>query len=154
MPTVVGVDLSFDGEPTVQDRECPDCGEPHESVVGFVLEGEAPYAVYYADWYPHRVEAYIDVVLGPFEEPDYPDQVTFGCRTGHVAGQAAPASSLVTAAEGRGNHPWFGDKLTRDQALDHPLLPAFWEVVDWLILNDRILHDNVYHMAPSNDDGR
>ena len=138
--------LTFDGDPSVEQRQCPDCGSEHESVTGFVLKDASAHAVYYADWYPHRNEAYVDVVLGPWLEPDYPDQVTFGCRLGHVKGQVGPAASLVTGASTRSDHPMFGTKLDRDGARAHPRLSDFWAVVDWLIINDPILHENVYHM--------
>ena len=58
--------------------------------------------------------------------PDYPDQVTFGCRIGHVAGQREPAA-----------------------ALDHPDLALFWNTVDWLVVNDPLLHRTVYHLPAS-----
>ncbi len=141
--------LSFDGEPTIEQQQCPECGLRHESVIGFVLKDGAAHAIYFADWYPHGSEAYLDVVLGTWDEPDYPDQVTFGCRLGHVEGEAGPLASLVPGGERRSDHPMFGVKLDRDAALEHPRLDQFWEVSDWLVLNDRLLHDNVYHMPPA-----
>lgn len=138
---------SFDGDSTVEHRECPDCGRPHESVTGFVLKDGTAHAVYYADWYPHSAEAYLDVILGSWEGPDYPDQVTFGCRLGSVEGQDGPAASLVEGGSTRSDHAMFGTKLDRPHALEHPLLPQFWAVVDWLVVNDQTLHDNVYHMG-------
>ena len=82
----------------------------------------------------------------PWEEPDYPDQVTFGCRLGPVEGQDGPAASLVTGGENKSDHPLFGVKLDREAALEHPRLADFWEVIDWLVVNDPTLHENVYHM--------
>jgi hypothetical protein len=102
--------------------------------------------VYFADWYPHAHEAWIDVILGPWERPDYPNQVTFGCRIGHIQGQEAPAASLVDGGAMRSDHPMFGSKLDRSAALGHPWLSEFWSVVDWLIVNDQTLHEHVYHM--------
>jgi hypothetical protein len=43
------------------------------------------------------------------------------------------------------DRPIIGRKLNRDEALGHPWLNAFWEVMDWLILNDPTLHEHVYH---------
>lgn len=145
--------LAFDGEPTIEQRQCPQCGRPHESAIGFVTRDGDAYAVYFVDWYPHESEAYVDVILGTWEEPDYPRQVTFGCRLGHVAEQEAPAASLVTGGAMRSDHPMFGSKLPRDAALGHPRLGEFWAVVDWLVLNDRTLHDHVYHMEDSTGRG-
>jgi hypothetical protein len=140
------VTYSFSGDPSIDKRRCPDCGSEHESVTGFVLKDASAHAVYYADWYPHRKEAYVDVVLGPWEEPDYPDQVTFGCRLGPVEGQDGPAASLVTGGENKSDHPLFGVKLDREAALEHPMLAEFWDVIDWLVVNDPTLNENVYHM--------
>ena len=139
--------FSFDGDPTVKHRECPDCGQRHEGVTGFVLRDGSAHAVYYADWYPHTEEAYVDVTLGPWIEPEYPDQVTFGCRIGQVDGQEEPAASLVQGGALRSDHPMFGAKLDREDALKHPRRVEFWELVDWLIVNDPILHEHVYHMG-------
>lgn len=138
--------FSFSEDSTVDRRRCPDCGSEHESVTGFVSRDGSAYAVYYADWYPHANEAYVDVVLGPWQEPEYPDQVTFGCRLGPVEGQDGPAASLVTGGASKSDHPLFGTKLDREAALAHPMLREFWEVIDWLVVNDPTLHENVYHM--------
>lgn len=142
--------FGFDAEPRAEHRRCPDCGEEHDSDVGFVLRDGVKYAVYWAAWYPHQDEAWLDVVLGSWQEPDFADHVTFGCRIGRVEGQSDPACSLVLGGEIRGDDPVFGHKLDRDEALTHPWLPAFWELVDWLIPNDRLLHDHVFEPpAPS-----
>ena len=138
--------FAFDGDPLVDRRRCPDCGNEHESVTGFVLKDGSAHAVYYADWHPHAKEAYVDVVLGSWEEPDYPGQVTFGCRLGHVDEQSPPAASLVTGGANRSDDALFGTKLDREAALAHPMLSEFWEVIDWLVVNDPTLHENVYHM--------
>jgi len=140
------VTLSFDGDPRIEQRQCQNCARQHESVTGFVLKDGTAHAVYFAEWYPHSGEAYLDVVLGTWHETDYPDQVTFACRFGHVEGNGEPAASLVSAAERRTDHPMFGLRLDRTSALEHPRLREFWEVADWLVINDQVLHDHVYHM--------
>jgi hypothetical protein len=145
------VTLSFDGEPRIEQRQCPDCARRHESVTGFVLKDGTAHAVYFAEWYPHSREAYLDVVLGAWHEADYPDQVTFACRFGHVEGNDEPAASLVSAGERRADHPMFGIRLDRTGALEHPRLEEFWEVADWLVINDQVLHDHVYHMPGAED---
>jgi hypothetical protein len=141
--------LSFDGDPQVRAARCERCGADHDSVTGFVLRGGNPHAIYFAEWHPDASEAYVDVILGSFAEPDYMDNVTFGCRVGHVATQAEPACSLVPGAAIRSDKPILGTKLDRDEALAHPRPNEFWSVVDWLIVNDPVLHENVFHMPPS-----
>lgn len=144
--------LSFDGEPLVRRSRCDDCGGEHERVNGFVLRDEDPYAVYFATWYPHHQEAYIDVVLGSFSE-DAPgdDRVTFGCRIGHVASQRDPAASLVQAGTTLSDTSEWGTRLDRPTALEHPRLEDFWNVVDWLVENDPTLHEHVFHMPAADE---
>lgn len=137
--------FSFDGDPQVRGARCETCGDPHDTVTGFVLRDGDAHAVYFATWYPHQQEAYIDVVLGTFEDDGH-DRVTFGCRIGHVDSQRAPAASLVQAGRTLSDSPEWGQRLERSAALGHPRLDDFWEVVDWLVLNDATLHEHVFHM--------
>ncbi len=136
--------FSFDGEPRLELRRCDVCGADHESTVGLVLRDGVRYSASWVAWYPHDSEAWVDVILGSWREPNYPDNVTFGCRIEHVDGQDEPACSLVRGADIRTDDPIFGHKLDRDEALAHPWLPAFWEIVDWLIVNDPPLHEHVF----------
>ena len=139
--------FSLDGSPLVRPSHCDGCGEAHEAVTGFVLRDRDAYAVYFANWYPHTQEAYIDVVLGTFtEHATGDDRVTFGCRVGHVASQREPAASLVPAGATLSDSAEWGTRLDRTAALEHPRLDDFWLVIDWLILNDPTLHEKVFHM--------
>lgn len=141
--------FSFDGDPQMRTETCAGCGVDHQSITGFVLQDGNAHAIYMAEWHPLTSEAYIDVILGSFEEPDHADNVTFGCRVGHVTTQAGPACSLVEGGATRSDKPLFGRKLERGEALTHPRLDEFWGVIDWLILNDPVLHDHIFHMRPS-----
>lgn len=38
-----------------------------------------------------------------------------------------------------------GKKLTREDALTHPRIDEFWACIDWLTINDPILHEKVFH---------
>lgn len=143
---------SFDGESKQSSRTCPDCNQTHESVTGFVLDDGAAHAVYYADWYPHSNEAFVDVILGSWDRPGYEDNVTFGCRLGEIAGHPGPQASVVTGGEQRPDKAILGEKLRREDALQHPKLGEFWDIVDWLILNDPLLHEKVYHMDGTLDE--
>jgi hypothetical protein len=73
----------------------------------------------------------------------------FGCRIGHVADQDDPACSLAQAAARRSGSALFGARLSPQLARGHPRLGEFWAVTDWLILNDELLHQNVFHMPPA-----
>jgi hypothetical protein len=141
--------FSFDGTPQQRQVLCPSCDQEHQGVTGLVLRGGSAYAVYFADWYPHVSEAWLDVVLGTFTEPAPEDHVTFGCRIGHVPGQDEPACSLVQAARRRSDSALFGTRLSAGQARSHPRVGEFWAMTDWLILNDQLLHRTVFHMPPA-----
>ncbi|MCL8251437.1 hypothetical protein AERO_08575 [Aeromicrobium fastidiosum] len=146
--TGVGADaeFTFDGTPDQRFQTCDDCGEEHEGRTGFVQLGGRPHAVYFADWYPHTYETYVDVVMGSFAGPDHDDNVTFHCRYGHVDGQAEIAASLVPPLRHSG--AIMGRAIDREAALQHPLLPDMWRVTDWLVENDDLLHRTVFHAPP------
>jgi hypothetical protein len=139
--------LSFDGEPQRRLVRCQHCDEEHDGTTGYVMRDGSAYAIYFLDWYPHDDEAWLDVILGSFFVEDAEDagRVTFGCRIGEIEGQDGPGCSLVPGAEVRADLPVFGTKLSRDEALAHPRQPEFWVVTDWLILNDPLLHERIYH---------
>lgn len=137
--------LPFDGAPETKPAICGECAELHESTTGYVLADGSAYAVYRVAWYPHHHEAYVDVIIGSWIEPDYADHATFGCRVGPIEGTVGPQCSLVTGGEIRPDHVMFGTKLDSDSALAHPRIQDFWDCIDWLFLNDPILHEHMYH---------
>ena len=125
-------------------------------LVGLALTALAMFTSLSVAGLPHRAlsprarhdhgspEAWVDVILGTFDAQDFTDHVSFGCRVGPVAGQAETAASLVAAATPYGPSPMFGQKLSRDSALVHPWLPAFWNIVDFLLIEDPDVHRHVY----------
>lgn len=133
--------FSFDGEPKAREFTCPACGETHEGTTGYVLNDGSAYAVYFADWYAHSDEAWVEVILGSFAEPEYADDVTIGCRYGYVDGQGEPAASLFTPIR---SGAIFGSVLDRDAALASPRIDDFWAVTDWLVEHDPLLRSTVY----------
>jgi hypothetical protein len=136
--------LDPDGE--VSQSHCEGCGRNYTLAKGFVYRDDFPYAIYFAACHDHegQREAWIDVILGAFGEEDWTDHVTFGARVGPIPGQASPAASLVQAARPYGDSPMFGQKLSREEALSHPRLPDTWEVVDFVLLSDEVVHQHVY----------
>ncbi len=144
-PRVVAHDYSFDEDPVPRSITCPDCGETHEGMTGFVLDHGDAYAFYYADWYPHQSQMIVELGLGRFHDPDdYGDNVLFGIRYGHVDGEPDAVASLRTPTHGAG--VMGARPLTREEALVHPRLKDLWDVSDWLIENDPLLHREVFHM--------
>jgi hypothetical protein len=147
-PIGTATDFSYDEEPTLTSRTCDCCSTEVQTSTGFVLNQGSALAVYWLDWHPQQNEGWLDATLGTWEEPSYPRQTTFGCRIGAVAGQEAPACSLVPAATQRRDAPYLGTKLSPDQARRHPWIHAFWALTDWIILNDPLAHEHLYHFAP------
>ena len=52
------------------------------------------------------------------------------------------AASLVDAASVAPDSALFGDKLSRERARDHPQLAAFWEVIDFVVDADPLVHEH------------
>lgn len=130
--------LAIDSYRTHEHRACDQCGRGYEFIRGFILNDDDAYAIYFAACHDHdgTREAWIDVILGTFTDENATDHVTFGCRVGHFPGQVEPAASAVHAAQPYCDRPIWGRKLTREEALAHPWAAAFWEVVDFVLLND------------------
>jgi hypothetical protein len=148
-PQVQGSQLSYDeGYPTVESRPCDCCAGTDTQTIGIVLRDGEPFAAYWMVWYPENNEAWLDAAIGSWEEPDYADHVTFGCRIGAVDGQVEPACSLVDAATIRPGGPIMGTKLSEQAARRHPWLSTFWTLTDWIMLNDPVAHEHLFHFAP------
>jgi hypothetical protein len=143
--------FSFDGATENDHRTCHACGEEHDTAHGYMLRDGSAHATYWADWYPHERIAIVDVTLGSWEEPDFRDNVMFTCQIRDAGDGANYACALVQAGQTRGDGPVFGRKLSRDEALRHEWLAAFWDVVDWLVLNDSLLHKCVFHAPPKTE---
>lgn len=138
--------LALDGDVSRQDKACAECGRTYRLIKAFITRHGSAYAIAFVALHRHRSirEAWIDVIFGTFGENATHGHITFGCRVGPVEGQAEPAASLVTGAIPYGDQVIWGGKLTRDQALVHPRLPEFWEIVDYLLVNDDEIHSHVY----------
>lgn len=145
------VSLAFDEPPTIEKKDCRGCGRHYPLVKSFVVREQSAVAITFAALHAHEGvrEAWIDGVLGSFADEGANDRVTFGCRVGPVEGQEDPAASLVQAAEPYGDTSFWGRKLTRDEALVHPRLSDFWEVVDFVLVSDPVVHHHVYGHEPT-----
>lgn len=133
-------------EPGAQVAEgtCPDCGKPVTRVTGFIYNDGQAHAVYYASCYHHAGhEVWIDAVFSPTWDEYTDDHFTFGCRVGSIEGQTEPAASLVPAAAAWGESRVFGHKLSRDEALAHPMLSEFWALVDHVLTHDKVVSTHI-----------
>lgn len=133
----LGDAITFDGERELGVTTCRSCDASHPTAQGFLLRNNAKFAAYLVSWNPHASEKWIDMSIGSFEDPDYPDQALFACRIGPVELSGEDACTLVTPTWG-GEHPpeILGTRLNRDAALAHHWLPDFWNAVDWLVFNE------------------
>jgi hypothetical protein len=145
------VPLSFDEPPTIQEKDCAGCGRHYPLIKGFIVRDGVAAAITFTALHTHdeQREAWIDAILGTFGDDTPDDHLTFGCRVGPVANSDEPAATLVAAAEPYGSSSIWGQKLTRDDALAHPRLQEFWEIVDYVMVADSVVHHHVYGHEPS-----
>lgn len=144
--TGVPARLGFDEEPDRQERVCAECRQAHRLIRSFIKRGDAANAIAFTALHRHggQSEAWIDVILGTLGEDTSDDHITFGCRVGPVVGQSEPAATLVAAAIPYSDRPIWGRKLSREEALVHPRLAEYWEVVDFLLVSEPETHAHVY----------
>ena len=140
--------FAFEDEPTVETKPCQCCNGTSVQSQAVVRRGGDVFALYWLVWYPEHNEGWLDAALGP-QQLHHPDRVTFGCRIGAIEGQVAPACSLVPGAELRADDPFFGQKLSPEAAREHPWIRDFWALTDWIMINDRVAHDHLYHFDPT-----
>lgn len=137
--------LAIEANPTVTEHACDHCSQPFQRVHGYVYRNGDAHAVYIASCYHHDGhEVFVDAVFSPTWKDEADDHITFGCRVGPVAGQPDPGASLTSAATAFSDRPLFGRKLTREDALDHPLLGDFWALVDHVLVHDPVVRNHVY----------
>lgn len=55
-----------------------------------------------------------------------------------------PGAYLVSAAAAFADSSTFGHKLTRDEALAHPMIDEFWAVVDHVLTKDVVVSEHMY----------
>lgn len=113
-------------ERTVQRSACPTCGHAADHVTGFLHVGDVALGAYFAACHRHPDrEVQMDVVLGTWGTDDATDHVTFSCRLRRTGAMLVDATIVTTS-----HKPILGAQLTRDEALAHPRIDDFWDVVD------------------------
>jgi hypothetical protein len=121
------------GDRTVKSVRCDRCGRTYGHVTGFVWNDGEPWAVYFAACHGHpEHEAWIDVVLGTWGEDDAAGHVTLSCRLAVEGAQAVDGPVAVEGTSGI-----LGERLNRDDALAHPRIGDFWDVVDAIAAQDQ-----------------
>lgn len=135
-----------EGTREVRQLVCDCCNTDARRTWAFVSDGDATVAAYFASCYHHNDvhEVWIDAILGTWGSGDFGDHVTFGCRVGPVQGSPDPAATLVNGGEVSPDTPVCGQKLSREDALQHPSLPAFWGLVDHVLGHDAMVNHHLY----------
>ncbi|MBI3968466.1 MAG: hypothetical protein HY329_22755 [Chloroflexi bacterium] len=145
----MGLTLTLNEDRQVTVSSCDCCDTKYSVVTGFVYHDGNAYAIYKATCSPHREAVFIDVIFGDWSDDEHKDNVTFGCRVGSIVGHSEPGCTLIPAAATFDSTPIFGRKLDREEALVHPWLPYFWDVVDLILTTDPDVHGAVYHPSGS-----
>jgi hypothetical protein len=141
--------FTLEDPPDTAEGTCSTCGSSFLLIRHFILKDNNAYAMAKSELHRHdgKPEAWINAAFGSFIEDEYDDHVTFGCRVGLFTKDREPAASLVDAALTSSKSAEWGLLLTREKALGHNLLSAFWEVNDWLVLEDPQIHSHLYGHA-------
>lgn len=144
LPVALTMDLA---ERQQREYECSCCNAAVERMWSYIYRGGRMCAVYFANCYHHRDQphdAWIDVIFGTWGVDNATDHVTFGCRVGPVVNSPDPAATLVQACSDGSVSPIHGVVLSREDALVHPRLAEFWEVVDFILANDPTVNAHLY----------
>lgn len=147
-PPVLATDETWRGGNTAT---CDCCQNESQRTWCMVTGDGQPYAVFFASCYDHGDvrESWIDVVFGSWDEgSDFRDHVTFGCRFGPVDDGDQIGASLADAASVAPDAALFGQKLRTEQAVDHSQLPAFWQVIDFVVESDPLVHQHHWGHDP------
>jgi hypothetical protein len=132
---------TFAGERHERQFPCQCCDSTVDRTWAQLNRDGVVRAIFYASCYHHTAggEIYFDVIIGTWGTGDVSDHVTFGCRWGALEGHTVPMCSLTAGGGVFDDGPIWGTKLDRAAALEHPLLPEFWEMVDFLLESDPVV---------------
>jgi len=110
------------------------------------MKNGGAYSVVSAQYHGHAdAEVWLYATFGSWEEP-FSDHVTFSCR---ISEQGAGLVDALVASKGDANY--YGRRLTREAALEHPALPLLWELVDQAVTFVPELQDSLASDAQGDD---
>jgi hypothetical protein len=126
------------GEPDLGLCEC--CGAELVTLTRFVSRDGEAFAIYKAALAKGKHESRADIVMGI---GDWSEGATSDSRTAFFC-QIWPQEdqynvTIIDAAQSSWASDFFGRRLSRDQALQHPLLSALFELTDYIIEADATL---------------
>lgn len=118
----MGLDLT---DREVVRLRCDRCAREYDRVVIFAKQDGDAYAVASAVCHGHEDrEVWLDATFGSWEEP-YTDHVTMSCRV-----SAAGAGAVDALVASRRDADYYGQLLTRAEALAHPRVSELWALAD------------------------
>ena len=123
--------VSFDGRPEERHITCKSCGQEYSLITAFVtLEETNASAIVFAACHGHdrQNEAWLDIVLGLFNAPDFVDNVTFSCRV-----RSSGADLYLGPVAAEGPTPIFGQTLGPDEARTHGSSGQAWAIVNFVV---------------------
>jgi hypothetical protein len=130
--------------------DCEKCRKRHSNVNGAVLRDGNAWALYWATC-GHEGGVIIDATLGEWSSADelagYPANLTFGARS-VLSETDEHAWLLIQGGQSLSAAPFLGQKLSREEALNHSRLPDFWALVDYLTAYDPTIHGAIHHPDP------
>lgn len=107
---------------------CEGCGAHYHRVVIFATRDGSAYALISAVCHGHPDDAvWLDATFGSWGEP-YADHVSFSCS---ISVKGARLVDALVASRDDADH--YGHRLTRDEALTHPMLTDLRALVDEVV---------------------
>jgi hypothetical protein len=136
---------------SVETLFCDDCQEHYARVTGYVSEGDASLAAYYAvcHGHPHH-EVAVDLVLGTWGENAPDDHETFSCfirPEGVMAVDPFVTLSLDPMNMPADRAALFGRPVPRAEALQHVRIADVWRITDALVMGVAPVAEQ-YHARP------
>jgi hypothetical protein len=137
-------------QPDPRISTCDCCGNRTTTLLRFVYKDEDAYAVYFASFtedHPNKVVQSIVSIGGWGEDSSPEDRYAFALRFWDTEGQYNV--EVIDAADSLwSNADTIGHKLSRAEALEHPLLPDVFHVTDHIFRDDEYLLSFFGHLRP------
>jgi len=134
--------LSLELGPEIANFKCECCGELFKSVCGFIEKDDSAYSVYFATLHNgHReIAANLTISVGNWWDDNAADERSWIYVT--VVPTADDFAMTVGEPSESRHHGYkaLGKALSRDDALQSPLKEDFFEVADYIVVNDPAIH--------------
>ena len=128
-------------KPDIRKIRCPQCRSKYLRITDYIHKSDEPFCIARIECHRHDEgeDIYISVIFGDWDdERAFADHVTFTCRFGFVEGHEERVCSLI---QNESDETVLGRRLTREEALQHPLINTFWEVIDFILTTNKPMLD-------------